>query len=70
MHSHAMMFWGGVHTGIVIPADLRCRPRGTRRSASDSGLPDPTSAGFTPSGMSWSWRMGGCGGISPVSPVP
>ncbi|KDP46450.1 hypothetical protein JCGZ_12933 [Jatropha curcas] len=31
---------------------LRCRPRGTRRFASGLGLPDPTSVGSTPSGMS------------------
>ncbi|KDP21978.1 hypothetical protein JCGZ_03199 [Jatropha curcas] len=52
----------GLGSGIVIPVDLRqapppvlldpkhtthCQPKGTRRSTSDSGLPDPTSVGST-----------------------
>ncbi|KDP41042.1 hypothetical protein JCGZ_03574 [Jatropha curcas] len=37
----------GLGSCIVIPADLRCRPRGTRRFASDSSLADPTSVGST-----------------------
>ncbi|KDP43657.1 hypothetical protein JCGZ_25418 [Jatropha curcas] len=74
----------GLGSGIIIPADLRqgpppgppgrtlhmCRPRGIRRYASGSGLPDPKSIGSTLMYMSGSWRTGGCEGISPVNLVP
>ncbi|KDP28052.1 hypothetical protein JCGZ_19736 [Jatropha curcas] len=74
----------GLGSGIFIPADLRqapppvqldpehtthCRPRGTRRFASDSGLPDPTSVGSTLMYMSGTWKSVGCEGISLVSLV-
>ncbi|KDP20537.1 hypothetical protein JCGZ_05064 [Jatropha curcas] len=54
-------------TGPVPPLDARCRPRGIRRSASSSGLPDPTLVGSTLMFMSGTWRSVNCEGIRLVS---
>ncbi|KDP44667.1 hypothetical protein JCGZ_20234 [Jatropha curcas] len=75
----------GLGSGIVIPADLRQAPppvqldpehtthqvptQRYQEICQRSGLPDPTSVGSTPSGMSETWRSVGCGGISLASPV-
>ncbi|KDP39448.1 hypothetical protein JCGZ_03730 [Jatropha curcas] len=73
----------GLGSGIIIPADLllhyrswilsmphTCLLRDTWRFTKGSALLGFTSPSSTLSGMSGTWRSGGCGGISLASLVP